>query len=887
MNSKKTTEPPKWADRILKAFCNEQVIETLQGDLYELYNFRRKLGSKLSADVGFVFDMLSVIRPFALKKFFISKNSSSMSMYKNYLKVSWRNLLRHRMYSTIKIGGLSIGIAVCILISLFVIDELGHDKDFPNVDQLYRLVNVWDQPGQVEKWESCQPMIADMMKSEFPEIENAGRLIPYSGWSFAGSNQVRRAGRLQNAYEEGFAYMDQELFEMLGFTMIYGNRSTALSEPNSMVISEAKAEKYFPGENPVGKMIILDEQEDRPWTIGGVMENPASNNHIEFDFLLTLTSEEFWKGEQTSFCCSNYATYFKVDKEADIHALEKKLAELYVSSYVPYLQERGDVEADDVGKYWAFLLQPIQDIYLRSERIHDSFQHSDIKKVWMFGSIAIFILLLACINFINLSTAKSANRAKEVGLRKVVGSFKSDLIKQFLTESTFISLVAVILGVLLAWIFVPFFNTISGKVLIMPFGTWWFFPSCLLLALIVGLIAGVYPSFYLSAFRPIEVLKGKLSLGTKTSRLRGGMVVFQFTCSVILIVGSMVVYRQMSFILNKDVGFSKEQVVLIEGANTLEKRLELFQDRLLKDPHVLNVTASSYLPITGSKRDLNTFWKEGKKKVDKGIGAQIWRVDDDYINTLGMELIAGRDFDKTSNRDSASLIINETFARELGLDSPIGARIVNWQSWTVIGVVKDFHFESMRGEIGGLGLASGRFGSVVPVKIKTEDMKATLASITAVWDEFMPNQPIRYSFMDEVFKNMYEDVLRTRNVFFVFAVLAIIVACLGLFALSSFMVEQRIKEISIRKVLGASASLIFTLLTSDFLKLIGISLILAIPASYFLMESWLEDFEYRTNLDWMIFCGAGCVIVVIALLTISFESLKAAFINPSVGLRSE
>lgn len=810
-----------------------------------------------------------------------------MSMYKNYLKVSWRNLLRYRTYSIIKIGGLSIGVAACILISLFVIDELGHDKHYPDVDQLYRLVNVWDQPGEVEKWESCQPMIASMMKSEFPEIEKAGRLIPYSGWSFAGNNQVRRSDRVQNTYEEGFAYMDQELLEMLGVEMIYGDRSTALAEPNSMVISRAKAEKYFPGQNPVGKTFILDELEDRPWTIGGVMENPEQNQHLQFDFLLTLTSEEFWKGEQTNMCCSNYVTYFKIDKRAEIEALEKKLANRYVSSYVPYLKRRGDVEADEVGKYWAFFLQPVRDIYLHSGKISDDFQHSDIKKVWMFGSIAVFILLLACINFINLSTAKSANRAKEVGLRKVVGSFKSDLIKQFLTESTFIAFFAVIFGVLLAWVFVPLFNTLSGKVLVMPFGSWWLFPSSILLILLIGLMSGIYPSFYLSAFRPIEVLKGNLSRGAKTSQLRGAMVVFQFTCSVILIVGSLVVYRQMSYILTKDLGFKKEQVVLIEGANTLEDRLQLFQDKLLGISSVIDVSASNYLPISGTKRDQNTFFKEGRSELDKGVGAQIWRVDDGYINTMGMELLQGRDFEEGTLRDSSSLIINETMARELGLEDPIGARIENWEPWTVIGVVKDFHFESMKGEIGGLGFALGRFGSIVPVKIQAKDTKATLQTITSIWDELMPNQPIRYSFMDQVFEDMYGDVQRTGNVFFVFAVFAIIVACLGLYGLSSFMVEQRTKEISIRKVLGASSKLIFRLLTSDFLKLIAISLLFAIPMSYMLMEKWLEDFEYRIPLGALVFVSAGLIIIVIALFTISFESIKASVLNPAKGLRSE
>ncbi len=879
--------PPKWADILLSWFCSDKVIETLRGDLYELYELRLNRKGRIQANVGFIADVCSSFRPFAIKKLFRSKHSNTMSMFKNYVKVAWRNLLKHKMYSSIKIGGLAIGIAACLLISLFVIEEMSHDRSYPEAENIYRLIMTDVSPGEEAQWTAHQPMVASMIQEMFPEVEIAGRLIPYSGWSFAGDNQVRRSDRTQNTFDEGFAYADQELIDILGFKMVYGDAKTVLSKPNSIVISKSKADKFFPGENPVGKTIVLEEETERPWMIGGVMENPSSLNHLRFDYLLTLTGEEFWDGEQTNWCCSNYNVYLKVKKGVDPEELKVKLTKMLIDTYIPYLRERGDKWADQAEKFLSYELQPVSNIHLYSKDIHDGLKKSDIQIVYLFSAISIFILVLACINFVNLSTAKSANRAKEVGLRKVVGSFRTDLIKQFLTESLVITSFATVAGVLLAWVFIPFFNTISGKSLSLPFNQWWLYIVIFGLILLVGIVSGIYPSFYLSAFRPIEVIKGKLSKGSKTSTLRSIMVVFQFTCSVILIIGSTVVYKQMKFILNKDLGYDKEQVILIQGANTLEERLELFQNELKTIPEVLNVSASSYLPVSGTKRDQNQFWNEGRRREDVAIGAQIWNVDDDYIQTLGMRLLKGRDFEPNSLRDSTSIIVNETFVRELGLEDPIGKRVENWSTWTIIGIVEDFHFESIRGEIGPLGLRLGRYGSIVPVKVKTDDMQMTLEAITNVWEGFMPNQPIRYSFMDDVYASMYEDVERTGNVFTSFSALAILVACLGLFGLSAFMIEQRIKEISIRKVLGASVQKIFQILTINFMKLIFISLVLAIPISIYFMNEWLADFEYRISLGWTVFAFAGLATIIIALLTISMESVKAATVNPVKGLRSE
>lgn len=434
--------------------------------------------------------------------------------------------------------------------------------------------------------------------------------------------------------------------------------------------------------------------------------------------------------------------------------------------------------------------------------------------------IAVFILLLACIN---LSTAKSSNRAKEIGLRKVIGSFRSHLIQQFLTQSILYSAISVILGLGLAMLFLPFFNEVSDKSLVLPLAVWWIAPSLIGFILSIGLITGIYPGFYLSAFKPIDVLRG-----SKSSKLRSVMVVFQFTTSIVLIVGAMMVYRQMEYILNKDIGFDKDQVIMLQGANTLGDKLSTFKNEILKLPEVQNAAFSNYLSVAGTKRNGNTFYKEGRDKIDKGVSAQRWKVDKDYIKTMGMKILEGRGFSDRAS-DSSAIIINQTMTKKLNIENPIGERIFNWESWNVIGVVEDFHFSTVKYSIRPLSMVRGNEGSIIAIKVNTKDMAASLTSITQAWDIFMPNQPIRYSFLDEAYARMYEDVQRTANLFTIFAFLAIIVACLGLFDLSAFLTEQRSKEISIRKVLGASFQVIFQMLTFDFLKMMLISIILAIP----------------------------------------------------------
>jgi putative ABC transport system permease protein len=545
-------------------------------------------------------------------------------------------------------------------------------------------------------------------------------------------------------------------------------------------------------------------------------------------------------------------------------------------------------DANKIAQNMDYALQPVTDIYLKSDKIQDRLSHGDIRFVYIFGAIAAFVLVIACINFINLSTAKSANRAKEVGVRKVVGSLRSNLVNQFLAESMLFSFLSFVAGILLALLLLPYFNTLSAKSLTIPWMEWWLLPGIVVAALTIGLLAGLYPAIYLSAFKPIDVLKGKLSRGSKSSTLRSALVVFQFTTSIILIVGTFVIYRQMNYILDKKIGFDKDQVLLIQGANTLGDKVQTLKNELLRLPQVKYVSVSDYLPVKGTKRNGNGFWREGKTTEDSPVYGQMWRVDHDYLKTMGMKIVVGRDFSSQLASDSQAVIINQRMAHKLGLKNPIGERITNsGEVWPIIGVVEDFHFESLKDTIRPVCMALGKSPSVVSVKVNTSNIQQFMQLVDKVWKDISPNQPIRYSFLDESYARMYDDVQRTGRVFSSFAILAIIVACLGLYGLSSFMVEQRSKEIGIRLVLGASVKNILGLLTFNFVRLVLISFAIAVPIAWYMMHKWLEDFVYRTDIGPGIFVLAGLTALSIALITISYQSVRAALMKPVNNLRSE
>jgi putative ABC transport system permease protein len=883
--------PPGIPLRFFRWFCHPKLRDYIEGDLMELYDERIKESGKRKADIKFVIDIILLFRPGIIKPAEGHQRLNHYGMLKNYLTISWRNLLKQKMYSFIKIGGFAIGVAACLLIALFIKDELSYDKHYANHKQLYRVLGVITENGDIRKGVAFPAPMAAAIKEDFPQVLNAGR-YNNSELFGAGAREVRNADKEDNAYDEGFVYFDQSLIDMFQLKFVYGNPKKALSQPGSIVITKRKADKYFPNENPVGKILVVNNEVDKPYTIGGVIEDFKTASHLQFDFLIGMEGLEFWNGEQKSWGASNYATYFQLEEGTDVKSLETKISDEVIGKYFMPGMIAGGQSESEVKKFFkekqAHLeLQPVEKIHLFSEGVADTLIYGDIRIVWLFGGVALFILLIAAINFINLSTAKSANRAKEVGLRKVVGSLRGNIINQFLSESVMFSVISFVLGLAIATVMLQYFNSISGKTISIPWGEWWFAPTLVGLSVLVGIIAGIYPSFYLSSFKPIQVLKGRLTQGAKSSPLRSSLVIFQFTISIILLIGTMVIQKQMNFILNKKIGFDKEQVLLIQGTGTLGTKVVAFANELREAPQVVEVTTGDYLPVRGSKRNGNGFWNEGRKSIDPTVSSQFWRVDPFYLNTLGIKLIEGRDFNRDLASDSSAIIINQKMAKELG-GNMLGKRISNYAGlWTVIGVVEDFHYESLREDIRPLGLALGIEASVLAVKLNAGDMSESIQSIINVWDKFAPHQPIRYSFLDDRYAAMYNDVQRMGKIFTSFSILAIVVACLGLFALSAFMVEQRSKEISVRLVLGASVNSVFKLLTWDFLRLVLISIVIAAPVSWYMMSRWLEDYAYRTTIGWDVFVVSGVISVLIALFTISFQSIKAAVMNPVIGLRSE
>jgi putative ABC transport system permease protein len=785
------------------------------------------------------------------------------------------------MYAAIKIGGFALGITACLLIALYISEETNYDRTYPDADRIYRVQG--DGPANIGyAWPA--PM-SKTIQNDFPEVAWCGRISPNLGI------ELRRADQPQNAYEQYYTYADQSFLNAFQLPMVSGDGKTALKEPLTMVITESLARKYFHGQNAIDQVMYLDNDKTHPYRITAVMADIPTSHLHQLNFFLTLAGKEFWGGEQDSWSSYNYFIYIKLKAGSDAAAFEKKLnAHMRKNYLLPELLRQGTKDAEKEVYKTHFHLQPVKDINLYSYDAQDGFQHGDIRFIWLFGAIAIFILLIACINFINLSTAKSANRAKEVGLRKVVGSSRNSLIYQFLTESMMYSLVSFILGLLIAWLILPYFNALTLKSLTIPWTNWWFVPVILIAAMIVGALAGLYPAIYLSGFRPVQTLKGPVRNGSKSPTLRNSLVVFQFAASIVLIIGTIVIYDQTRFILNHKVGFDKDQVMVLHGTNTLgDQNIKNFKNELAAMTSIKSVSISDYLPISGTKRNGNVFVLEGRAQIDDGVWGQHWQVDDTYLKTMGIKLVEGRNFSYNMADDTAgrTVIINQEMAQKLNLKNPIGKSITNGNIYRIIGVIQDFNFESIRGKIAPMVLHFELSTSMMTIKFNGGDVEHTVENVSALWKKYSPDQPIRYTFLDQDFAAMYADVQRTGSIFTSFAILAITIACLGLFALSAFMAEQRSKEIGIRKVLGASVQGITSLLSMDFVKLVLLAIVIASPIAWWGMNKWLQDFAYRIDISWWMFAAAGLVAILIALITVSFQSVKAALANPIKSLRSE
>lgn len=799
-------------------------------------------------------------------------------------------MLRNKAFSAINISGLAIGMAACLLISLFVKDELSYDRHFEKADRMVRVTVRATMNGEKIKEASVMPPVARTLRAEYPEVQEATRLRTF------GKAQVSHQ---DNTFlEETLAYVDSNFLQVFTLPLLKGNPKTALSQPNTLVITSTIARKYFGNEDPLGKLLIF-KGAPAPYTITGVIDPILANSHFHFDLFASMASIRE-AANSTTWLQSEFYTYLVLPKGYDYQRLQAKLpqvAEKYMSPQMKQMMGMNLTEFRKKGNDIGLFLQPLADIHLRSDLKLELEPGGDIRYVYIFGAIAVFMLLLACINFTNLSTAIAAKRAKEVGVRKVVGSDKGMLVGQFLTESALLTFLSLLMALGLVWLMLPVLNDLSGKTLSMNLmETPWLLPGLLLFRLLISLLAGSYPAFFLSSFKPIAVLKGGRmpSVQSGAMGLRRGLVVFQFSISFLLLVGTAVVYQQLRYIQNARLGYDKEQVLVVQGTGALGKNETVFRQQLLRDNRVTNASVSGYLPTGPTNSNLLALYPDNDNtQITRTMS---YGIDHDYLSTLGMKLVAGRNFSPAFGTDSTGVIINETAARTFGWSqNAVGRTLTNPKMgeqgketiFKVIGVVQDFHFRSLHEPIAPLAmLLGGNAGSVV-VKAKTKDVAGLLASVKKQWETFNTGEPFRYAFLDESYQATYQAELKTGRILGLFAGLTIFIACLGLFGLAAFTAEQRTKEIGIRKVLGASVINVVALLSKEFLRLVGIAVVLATPLAWYAMNRWLQDFAYRIDISWWIFALAGILALVIALLTVSFQAIKAALANPVKSLGSE
>lgn len=807
-------------------------------------------------------------------------------MLKNYLKIAFRSLLKNKVYSVINIAGLSVGMACCVLILFHVQDELSFDNFHENGDRIYRVALERIYPNHVNNYAIIPSGFAEVFASDLPEVKQSTRLLGFPNFT----NIVEYEDQM---FEERYVFFaDSNFFDLFQYDILQGDVDAALRNPNTVILTESTTEKYFGDENPIGKTIQINDQDNE---VAGVMQDIPDNSHMKFDFLASSTSLGFV--QQPSYTSFSTYTYLELVEGATPEQVEAKIPDIvkrYASGQIERDLGLSYEEYTAAGNGYNYFLQAIGDIHLHSNLESEIKPNGSIIYVYILSSIAFVILVIAGINFVNLATARSSDRAREVGIRKVMGSPRSQLIRQFLSESAFISLISLVIAIGIIQIVLPVFNNLAGKQLSMDLFITGSTPFILLgFALVVGLLAGIYPAFYISSLQPVDVLKGKLRSKSGGLWLRNGLVVFQFAISIILISGTFVVFNQMDFIQNTRLGFDKENVIVIDRANNVEQ-IEAFKDELQRIPGVSEVAGASTVP--GGIFFGIQFQQQGGADVltTKGFTA-----DDHFFETMEMNILKGRAFSEDFN-DSLSIVLNQTAVQSLGIDNPIGTILqssvtINTGTvlvpLTIVGVVEDFNFESLRAPITPLAILSteGPLGFQVslPVRFSNQNIQQTIAQIEDTWNEFAPGTLFSYSFLDNDLNAQYEAEQAAGNIFGVFAIVAIVIACVGLFGLAAFMAFQRTKEIGVRKVLGASVPNVILLLSKDFAKLVGIAFLIALPTAWLLMQNWLENFAYRTDLSLMTFVAAGIITLIIACITVSYQAISAALKNPVNSLRSE
>jgi putative ABC transport system permease protein len=813
-------------------------------------------------------------------------------MFKNYLKIAIRNLIKHKLFSLINILGLAIGITCCILIILFVNYENSYDKYNEKANRTYRVASSASMGNTRINSMYSSAITFSKLLSDFPEIETGVKLLKFDITPIL-------IGKV-TYYESKIYAADPTFYDVFTIPLLHGDPQTALTEPNCIVLSKNKALKYFGKTDVVGEVITIsinlpNETGNVNFKISGVSENMPENSHFRYDMLISLTTfprmlnnTEWWANNFISYLVLKEGTS-KYDFDNKLIAFNKKYLDAFNQKYM------GEKSYDDwaaKGNYWTYYLQPLTDIHLNSHLDEELEPNGNSTYIYIFSIIGIIILLIACINFMNLSTARSSLRAREVGLRKVVGSSKNKLIFQFLLESVMLSIFAVVISLLLVGILLPYYREFVQKPIALNYlENISIIPALILLGLFVGIISGSYPAFVLSSFKPVAVLKKNLVQKSNYFNFRNALVLFQFATSIFLIAGTLIVYQQLCYIQNKNLGFDKEQVLVIKNRKTIKQNMSTFKDVLQDNSNVVEVTGSTSLPGTPFYNHL--FRANGIEPFTLSI----CMCDDNYQKALKLEMLKGRFFSKEFSTDANAVILNEEAVKLLGWYSPLGKSINysfnNWKEYFhIIGIVKDFHYESLHQKIRpmALFLNGGNFigaENYISVRVKTGNLSESMNFVKSKWDEFASGVPFEYSFLNEDYNNLYINEKQTEQLLFIFSSLTIFIACLGLLGLASYIAGLRTKEIGIRKILGASVSGIVLSLSTEFIKWVIFANLIAWPVAYFFMNRWLQNFAYRIDISWWMFVLSGGIALVIALVTVSFQAVKAAMANPVESLRYE
>jgi putative ABC transport system permease protein len=799
-------------------------------------------------------------------------------MLKNYFKIAWRNLLRNKLYSLINIIGLAIGVSCCVLIFLYVQYELSYDTYNTKSDRIFRLTTESHEPNKVVSFAPTSPVISVRLQANFPEVERFARL-----------NFSRRAISHGNNkfYDTRIVYADSTMLTMFTFGMKEGDPAKALTAPYSVVLTESAAKRYFGSEPAFGKVMKMSDT--IPLMVTGIIKDIPLNSHIGFDCLLSRSTMNDMNKNNPDWIEGNEKNWFNCDSYSYVLLSENT----NYKQFEPKINKMLEKEMEDVrkatGMSMNIRLQPLKDIHLRSH-LDAEFRgsnNSDIVYVYIFSGTAFLILLIACCNFINLSTARSINRSKEIGLRKVIGAKRAQLVAQFLGESILFSLIASLLSLLIVVSAIPVFNAFIGVPLSLNGSVFWIY---LAIIAAVGILAGLYPALLMSSFTPIRSLKGKVTHGLADIFFRKGLVVFQFAIAVMLIVGSSLILQQLDFIQNRNIGMNKEQVMGIELRGADQRKGQVILKELAKDPHVTNATLNGF---SFKQMSHITLLPEGTPENEL-TSSDVFAVDENFLKTFQIGIAAGRDFSKDFPNDvNDAFIVNETAVKAFGWKTPKAAlgKKIQWggnKEGSVIGVVKDFNYTSLREDIQPLLIhIFPPWYNTVTLRLKTTDLSKTLRNIETTWKAVTTESPFKYAFVEDDFNSLYRSEQNMRSVLGAFTFLSVFVACLGLFGLAAFTIKQRFREIGIRKVLGSSVSGIVSLLSRDFLKLVLVSILIACPLAWYAMHTWLQDFAYKVEIGWWVFLLAGSMALLVAFATVCFQAMKAAWANPVKSLRTE